>query len=298
MTFQQLRAFMAVAEEMNLSHAAKRMQLTPSTVSAHIRGLEQEFGLALFDVPSRYVRTLTEAGKELQRYAEAIISLSSEAEQRMKGFCESERPTWRIGTSRLPALTVVPHLIRQYHALHPDHHITVKTMTTPIVRQSLAAGLIDVGFIIDEKPVLPPYASLTVLVDDLICLYSEGTGLQWQTSPITAEQLTTLPLISHAESSSTAQMVSRWAESQGVRLTPLLTLDSLDMIKSVVKLGLGVAIVSKLAVLEEVERHELLYAPLISAPQRELKMIYTSSWDSDALNEWLSLSASYHVQPK
>lgn len=287
-TLQQLKVFLSVAERQSVSEAAKALQLRQSTVSFHLHTLEEATGVPLF-APTAARKELTPAGEELRTYAKKITATTDEAEQVMSALQRNRQRKLIIGTSHVPATYLVPIVVQQFHALNPDVYLTVEAMPSPIVRSRVENRQIDIGFIIDAKPVAPPLASIQVLQDEIGCVFSPNTGLQWLKPPITADQLKVVPLIGHAAQSSTAEVCADWAEQQGATLENFVTLGSIDMMKTAVKLGMGAALLSKMMVFKEIEQGDLLYAPLDNPPTRQLQLIYHHQPEHELLQEFIQV---------
>lgn len=109
MNYQHLLYFRTVAVLGGITAAAQRLRLTPPTLSAQIRTLEEAMGVLLFDRSARGM-TLTEAGQFALRYAERIFALGAELEQGLRG---ERRRVVRVGVeSSFVAATVRPLLAR------------------------------------------------------------------------------------------------------------------------------------------------------------------------------------------
>lgn len=287
-TLQQLKVFLTVAERQSVSEAAKELQLRQSTVSFHLHTLEEAAGVPLF-APNQHRKELTSAGKELLHYAKTVTATTDEAQQVMAGFQRDRQRKLIIGTSHVPATYIVPMVVQQFHERHPDVYLTVESAPSPIVRGRVENRQIDIGFIIDAKPVSPPLASILVLQDEIGCVFSPNTGLQWLKPPITADQLKAVPLIGHAEQSSTAEVCADWAQQQETSLETFVTLGSIDMMKTAVKLGMGAALLSKMMVFKEIEQGDLLYAPLYNPPVRQLQLIYHKEPEHELLQDFIQV---------
>lgn len=268
-----MQVFLAVAQLQNLSGAAKALNLSQSTVSFHLRALEESAGVPLFS-SNRHPRVLTDAGKALLRYAKVMLALSAKAERTMDDFQQARQHVISIATSQVPASFVVPLMVKAFLKELPDVRVIVETMPTPMVRRRLEDRLIDFGFIIDDDALAPPLVGIPLMRDEIVCVFGPQLGLKWVTPPMTADQLQAVPLISHTQESSTAQIGARWAQRQGVSLHAAITMGSIDMIKTAVKLGLGAALLSKMMVHAEMEQEMLWGVPLKNPPYRQLQLVY------------------------
>ncbi|QQE79296.1 LysR family transcriptional regulator [Alicyclobacillus sp. SO9] len=290
-TLQQLKVFLAVIDAQSISAAAQQLELRQSTVSFHMQALESVAGIPLL-IRNHHRWNLTEAGKELVGYARTLTSTAAEAERVLADFQSDRQRRLLIGTSQVPATYIVPIVVERFHALRPDIALVVENVPSPMVRRRVEEREIDVGFIIDARPVPPALESNLVLEDEIGCVFSPNTGLQWLKAPITPDQLQAIELIGHAKDSSTAQVCDNWALNQGVSLKTSVTLGSIDMIKTAVKRGMGAALLSELMVRDEIEKGDLLYAPVHNPPRRQLRLIYHREQKESRLQDFVKIVQS------
>lgn len=288
LTLQQLKVLLTVTQVQSVSLAAKQLQLRQSTVSFHLQSLESAAGVVLL-IRTKQRWELTEAGKEMVKYAQTMIQTAEEAERVMLDFQTVRQRRLLIGTSHVPATFIVPFVVQKFHAAYPDVYVEVESEPSPTVRRRVEEKRLDVGFIIDAQPVSPPLQSLLLMEDEIGCVYSANTGLQWLKGRLDAHQLSAIPLIGHAAQSSTAQVCQEWAQRQNVSLKSAVTLGSIGMMKTAVKHGMGAALLSKLMVYDEIEAGELLYAPLEDAPRRQLRLLYHKDHGLDSLDRFVQV---------
>ncbi len=100
MTFEQLESFLAAVRYDTFFDAAESLHITQSTLSKHIRKLEQELGLSLFDRSKRSA-SLTAAGHSVYRDAKQMIDFAQEAVRKARHIAGSGQNQIRIGTSIL-----------------------------------------------------------------------------------------------------------------------------------------------------------------------------------------------------
>ncbi|MGA7644044.1 MAG: LysR family transcriptional regulator, partial [Syntrophobacteraceae bacterium] len=89
MELRQLKTFLMVAKLLSFNRAADALNYAQSTVSVQIRGLEEEFGVPLFDRLGKQV-VLTEAGQVLMRYAQKMLDIEEETHCEVAGHTLSQ----------------------------------------------------------------------------------------------------------------------------------------------------------------------------------------------------------------
>jgi DNA-binding transcriptional LysR family regulator len=148
---QQLRVFVAVAEELSFTGAAQRLQMSQQPVSATVRRLERQLGVRLFDRTTRQV-SLTAAGKAVLPSARAAI----EAADRFVRVADDQRDgsagVLRVGLS--PGVHYrAQSLVQAFHARRPRTRVEVREGSTGTLVDQVAVGELDIalGFCVPHR---------------------------------------------------------------------------------------------------------------------------------------------------
>jgi DNA-binding transcriptional LysR family regulator len=148
---QQLRIFVAVAEELSFTGAAQRLQMSQQPVSATVRRLERQLGVRLFDRTTRHV-SLTAAGSAVLPSARAAV----EAADRFVRVADEQRDAntgvLRVGLS--PGVHYrAQSLVQAFHARRPRTRVGVREASTGTLVDQVAAGELDValGFCVPHR---------------------------------------------------------------------------------------------------------------------------------------------------
>jgi DNA-binding transcriptional LysR family regulator len=141
---RHLRYFVAVAEELNFSRAAERLHMAQPPLSAAIRQLERELGVALFTRTSREVR-LTDAGRTFLDGARRTLAEADRAAHEARRAGAGELGRVRIGYSWSVRFETLPAIGRQLRASHPDIDLLTQEMWNARMPAALADGTIDVA---------------------------------------------------------------------------------------------------------------------------------------------------------
>jgi DNA-binding transcriptional LysR family regulator len=159
---RQLRHFLAVAEELNFTRAAERSHLAQQALSASIRRLEEQLGVALFVRSTRRVE-LTSAGEVLVDGARAVMAAVSDAVERVRQVSEGRGGRLTIGFSTAAGgVPIVREIIRRFSEAAPDVDIRIAEHDFSDPSGGLADGSVQVAFIFGPLPV-PGLASITLL---------------------------------------------------------------------------------------------------------------------------------------
>ena len=146
MKLQQLRYFVAVAEELHFGRAAQRENVSQPPLSYQIKKLEQELDLELFHRTKRRV-TLSEAGKALLPNARNILKDLNIAAETAKQAHRGEFGKLTIGFVHSAAFEYLPTLIGPFRRAYPEVELTLKEMTVSEQNSALTQKTIDIGII-------------------------------------------------------------------------------------------------------------------------------------------------------
>ena len=141
---RHLRYFVAVAEELNFSRAAKRLQMAQPPLSVAIRQLEAELGTELFQRTSREV-TLTEAGRVLLDGARRTLAEADHAFATARRAGAGELGTLRVGFSWSARFETLPALGQAFRGHQPDVELLTEEIWNSRMIPALRAGEIDVA---------------------------------------------------------------------------------------------------------------------------------------------------------
>ncbi|WP_432101943.1 LysR substrate-binding domain-containing protein [Streptomyces sp. bgisy091] len=136
----QLRTFLAVAQTLSFTQAARRLGVRQSTVSQHVRRLESEAGRQLFSRDTHRV-DLTEDGEAMLGFARTIL----EANERAAAFFTGTRLRGRLrfGASEDFVLTRLPEILESFRREHPEVELELTVELSGALHQQLAAGRLD-----------------------------------------------------------------------------------------------------------------------------------------------------------
>lgn len=143
MELRTLKYFLAVAQEGNISNAAKLLHVSQPTLSRQLAALEKEFGRELY-TRGRDGIELTEHGVILQHYANSIVSLSDKAESEMAMPAKSVKGTVHIGAGDTRVMSLVAQAMRRVRAEYPDIDFEIHSGTTYMLKEDLVRGFCDV----------------------------------------------------------------------------------------------------------------------------------------------------------
>ena len=145
MQLRHLECFLAVAEELHFTRAAQRLHLSQPPLSRHIKELEQELGVTLFQRTRRNV-ALTDAGRAYEQRVHAIFDQLEQARDEAQRIQRGEMGTLTVGFVGALTYEFLPGLLRRYRARMPNVHLALRDLVPAEQIGALATGRIDVGF--------------------------------------------------------------------------------------------------------------------------------------------------------
>ena len=149
--FRHLRYFVAVAEELHFSRAAKRLNIAQPPLSQQIRNLERYVGHPLFARNSRTV-TLTQAGETLLERSRYLLRRLDDDLETVRRVGRGEIGTLTVGFIGSAMLTVLPALIGSYRKRFTKVDLRLRELTTTSLVDAIRQGAVDLGFLRDAGP--------------------------------------------------------------------------------------------------------------------------------------------------
>ncbi len=251
MEIRELRSFCMAARLRSISRAAERLGIGQPTVTTHIKKLESELNTILFDRVKRPIQ-LTLAGRRLSELATPLV-------EGIDGLADTTAEAEERGPVVLAATPdIIPHtllrVVRVFLARHPHIHLTIKSATRVQVSQMISEGEADIG-IIQHYDRDDAFTFEGLFVYERVLITPPEHPLA--SEPIESlEQIARYPLILMNEGTHTRDLLESELRRRGVNYEIVVDLDSMDMIKRYVALGMGVSVGPRLAI--DPEDHEIL----------------------------------------
>jgi len=277
MNLKRLESFVKVVDCRSFSKAAKNLYLTQPTVSTHISSLEEEFQCKLFLRNTRNI-VLTEKGKILYQYASKMIFLKDKIKKEFLQERGEEKDIIVIAASTIPSQYILPEVIGSFGKRYPQKKFKIIEVDSAKVMQNIIEGIADIGLtgtVIDKNSChyLPFYKDELIIImpntEKYQRIQKEQTGIEW---------ILDEPIIMREEGSGTRIETERYLERIGIdpkSLNIIANMENPESIKRSVRNAIGITIISKLAVREEIEDGTILQYPFFQKNDwRELNIVY------------------------
>lgn len=257
MDLRHLEIFCKIVELKGFSKAAQELHLTQSTLSSHIKALEDGLSIKLLDRLGREV-VPTKAGDVLYHYAREICRLKADAKQALDRFMGKVGGRLVLGGSTIPGEYILPGLVGRFKAIHPDVSITLRIGDTREVTEMVLEGEVELG-VVGSKPSEKKLTHKEFLKDELI-LVGPSNHPMANRAGIRPKELMDLPLILRERGSGTRMVFERMLKGKGIDIDGLKVvaeMGSTEAVKQGVKAGLGFAIISSVAVEDEIKKQTM-----------------------------------------
>ena len=252
LTIRQLRVFCTVARLLSYTRAAEELSCRQPTASAMVAELERATQLTLFEQRGKHL-SLTDEGRELYAHALQVVSAADEAwwamEERRGSITTISRPL-RIGADTTVGTYVLPHLLGAFHLQYPNVALQLKIANRSSVRASLVAGDVDV-VIAGRPPEVEGLLAEPFLANPLVVIASPEHILAGQ-KKITLARISEETFLQREEGSGTRAALEEIFEIAGMPLKVGMVLGDVEAIKRAVAAGLGISVISELAVRREI----------------------------------------------
>lgn len=149
MDIQLFRTFLLVARLNNITQAAEQLNFTQPAVTAHIRALEEHFGVLLFERIGKKL-FITEAGRELTIHAEKLLSTFADIDNAMQHFSDSNNPV-KVGVSTAAASYILSPILLDFQKHGLDGTVTVDVCPNlPMTVKGIMDNAFDVAIVHDN----------------------------------------------------------------------------------------------------------------------------------------------------
>jgi DNA-binding transcriptional LysR family regulator len=247
MDIQRLETFLWAAEYMSFSEAAKQLHITQPTISHHIKVLETELGVELFDRSGPHLH-LTEAGRSLLPWARKLIQDSNELQEMAASMQEGVVGHLRIACSTTAGKYILPQMAARFSKRHPGVRVSILACTPDLAIPQVFEGQANLGVVSfeprDENVIRQPF------FEDIVTLIVPSSHPWAFRHSIEPEELLKENIILRESTSGTRRMMMSELAKFDIELDDLnvfLELGNAEAIVRTVAAGYGVSFVSTLA---------------------------------------------------
>ena len=255
MDFRQLNAFLTIGKLQSFTAAASELGYAQSTITTQIKSLEDELGVKLFDRIGKNI-TLTHEGKKLIPYAKQMIKLSDD----IKNVVFSEDApsgTLTIGAAESLCVIRLPEILKEYRKLYPNVEVTLKFGSCSDFRHFLRDNLIDVAFSLGRKIDFYEFIAEVEVDEPMVLLAYPGHPLV-NKKEVYPKDIENEPLILTETGCSYRASFENIMTDNNISINTVLETGSVQAIKQFTMSGLGITLLPKVAVEDEIKNGRLI----------------------------------------
>lgn len=253
----RLQVFYTVAKRLSFTKAAEELFITQPAITKHIREMERQYKVRLFERNGNSI-LLTDAGNLLLQYAEKIFEIYRDIEFELNGLKRQYKGRLRIGASTTMAQYILPPLLADFHNKFKDVKISLFTENTREIENALTQKEIDLGII--EGKLRNKSFKYTQFLKDEIVLIASANHTKAKKSFLKIEELLKMPLLLREQGSGTLEVLNHALQKAGVRMSQLqveMRMNSSESIKRYLLNSNCMAFLSIHSVLKELESKTL-----------------------------------------
>ncbi|MBK8000905.1 MAG: LysR family transcriptional regulator [Verrucomicrobia bacterium] len=256
---RQLRAFAALARTGSFTLAAKELFLSQSAVSHSMKALETDVGCRLFDRVGKKV-LLTQAGESLLHHTEKILQEMAAARAGLEQLGKWGVGRLRIGASPTACQYILPAVLREFKESFPKCRIAIAPGDTLEAIESVRENRIDLAITLEPRNE-DQFEFHPLFSDELAFIV--GAMHPWaKDGHVVRNEIPKQSYVLYNKTSYTFRMVRDYFNQEDMVLNTVIELGSMEAIKELVKLGLGVGILSPWIAQKEIQEKSLVALPL------------------------------------
>ncbi len=255
LNLHQLATFQAVAKHRSYVRAAEELHFSQPAVSAQIRHLEESLGIKLFDQIGRKTH-LTQAGEELYLYSQKIFSVIDETMDVMEALRSPYYGRLSVGADTTVGSYVIPGLLGKFRQIYPQVEILLQVLNRAALVEAIFNNRVELavmGSVPDDAPVeIEPFAF------NPLVLVAAPTHRLAGLKNVPIEELGREHFLLREQGSGTRAALEKALEDAGLPLQVSMQVGNNSAIKQGVTAGLGIALISRVAIDMELETNRLV----------------------------------------
>ena len=248
MKLQQLKYLLAIADNgLNITAAADRLYTSQPGVSKQLKLLEEELGMQLFTRKGKSLGSITAGGHQVIDRARIIMREVENIRSLASDYFEEEEGSLSIATTHTQARYVLPEIIAEFRERFPKVGLNLHQGTSEQIADMVAANDIDFAIATGSKELFADLMLVPSYRWDRSIVVPKGHALSRLERKITLHDLAEFPLVTYVFSFGGHSSLKRAFADEGLNPDVVFTARDADVIKTYVRMGLGVGIVASMA---------------------------------------------------
>ena len=247
MKLQQLRYIWEIAQhELNVSATADSLYTSQPGISKQVRMLEAELGVLIFARNGKHLTEITEAGKQIVAIAGEILGKTQDIRNIAQDHKDNKAGTIAIATTHTQARYALPSVVREFMGHYPRVKLNLHQGTPTQIAELASHGLVDMAIATETVDHFENLVLLPCYEWNRCILVPKGHPLI-ELASISLPDVAQYPIVTYVFGFTGRSQLDRAFEKLGIHPQVVLTAVDADVIKTYVRLGLGVGIVARMA---------------------------------------------------
>lgn len=247
MKLQQLRYVWEVSQhELNVSATADSLFTSQPGISKQIKLLEEELGVPIFARNGKHLTEITPAGKHVVELAGQILSKVQDIRNVAQEYRDNRIGALSIATTHTQARYALPPVVREFMQRYPGIKLNMHQGTPVQIAEEASRGVVDIAIATEAIELFGNLVMLPCYKWNRIALVPKGHPLT-EKPAFTLRDLSEYPLITYVFGFTGRSHLDQAFDRAGLKPRLALTAVDADVIKTYVRLGLGVGIIAKMA---------------------------------------------------
>ena len=246
MELRNIKSFIKVAEFENFSKAAEVLGYAQSTITLQIQQLEQELGVNLFDRIGKQT-SLTHQGSVFYDHAASIMRDIAQAKdavshpQKLNGhLC--------IGTIESICASLFPSLLTEYHKLHPEVNISIRTDSPDQLLEQINGNQLDLVYFMDKRVYDVKWEKVLEEPEEIVFAATADHPLAQRSEPLSLDDVLSYPMVVTEKNASYRLILEQYLAAMGKSLQPYLEIGNTDFILQFLKQNTGITFLPRFTV--------------------------------------------------
>ena len=256
MKLQQFKYLLAIVDNgLNITAAADRLFTSQPGVSKQLKLLEEELGLQLFSRKGKSLDRVTRAGEQVVVRARKVMDEVEQIRRLAADFYREEEGTLTIAATNTQARYVLPSIVRELRQQYPKVSLNLHQGTADQIADMVTRNDIDFAIATGSNDLFSDLLRIPGYHWDRIILVPNGHELTKLDRDLTLQDLAGHPLVSYVFNFDGEAALKRTFSEQGLHANVVFTARDADVIKTYVRMGLGIGIVASMAYEADDQRH-------------------------------------------
>jgi DNA-binding transcriptional LysR family regulator len=285
----RIEYFLTLAEEKNITHAAKRLYVSQQCLSAYLKELEEEYGVQLFYRKPQFM--LTPAGETFYRAAQQMQLLNKDVKSQLQNRAYDSQGQLLVGVHSSRSATIMPSVMKEFWTQFPNIKVDVVDGNTKLFERLLLDGDIDMfigvnpakNLKLEQIPLLDEGVYITIS-DSMVrkYFYYDYPGcLERFEQGVSLEEFLHVPFIFTNEDSNIYTVLNAYLIQLGLALNIRMTTNNGALRTEMTAMGYGASISAEIRLLDIAEKNNLLPPdaklftfPIVDIPLSRICLVY------------------------